>query len=96
MAANLSCAEGAMIKAWGGAKRNPRMGMVCEQALKARLEIRFGFALCRAYLLAPSALKITASLTRDRSKLTRSKLTRDRSAKKEVASYVLIGPKSTC
>jgi hypothetical protein len=30
--------------------------MVCEQALKARLEIRFGVALCRAYLLAPSAL----------------------------------------
>src|SRR5258708_31810853 len=25
------------------------MGMVCEQALKARLEIRFGVALCRAY-----------------------------------------------
>jgi hypothetical protein len=27
------------------------MGMVCEQALKARLEIRFGVALCRAYQL---------------------------------------------
>jgi hypothetical protein len=34
------------------------LGIVCEQALKARLEIRFGIAvaLCRAYLLAPSAL----------------------------------------
>jgi hypothetical protein len=32
------------------------MGMVCEQALQARLEIRFGVARCRAYLLAPSAL----------------------------------------
>jgi hypothetical protein len=39
------------------------MGMVCQQALKARLEIRFGVALWRAYLLAPSALKITASLS---------------------------------
>jgi len=34
----------------------PGMGMVCEQALQPRLEIRFGVALCRAYLLAPSAL----------------------------------------
>src|SRR5260370_11002460 len=46
-----------MIKAWGGAKRNPRNGHdIWEQALKARLEIWFGVALCRAYLLAPSAL----------------------------------------
>ena len=44
-----------MIKAWGGAQRTPK-GMVSEQALKARLEIRFGFAHFRAYLLAPSAL----------------------------------------
>ena len=40
----------------------PGMGIVCEQALKARLEIRFGIevALCRAYLLAPSALRSAA------------------------------------
>ena len=31
-----------MIKAWGGAERNPRNGIVFEEALKARLEIRFG------------------------------------------------------
>ena len=66
----------------------PGMGMVCEQALKARLEFRFGPPLFRAYLfahsalvrsksdpgaplrstpgfnpVAPSALKITASLS---------------------------------
>jgi len=29
------------------------MGVVCERALKARLEITFGVAFCRAYLLAP-------------------------------------------
>jgi hypothetical protein len=40
----------------------PGMGIVCEQALKARLEIRFGIevALCRAYILAPWALRSAA------------------------------------